>query len=125
MFIKQKIALLFDDGRKPLEKGEFVEYFISSLIIINAIAILLEYYNLLSIIPFYILYLIKVDLRMLSLLRLVKLKRYFKSLSIIKNEIIGTLFLVLILLILSSMLMYNIEKIAQSEAFQNIEQALW
>ncbi|MFL0101024.1 hypothetical protein [Tenacibaculum maritimum] len=125
MFIKQKIALLFDDERRPLEKGEFVEYFISSLIIINAIAILLEYYNLLSIIPFYILYLIKVDLRMLSLLRLVKLKRYFKSLSIIKNEIIGTLFLVLILLILSSMLMYNIEKIAQSEAFQNIEQALW
>ncbi|MCD9562095.1 hypothetical protein [Tenacibaculum maritimum] len=125
MFIKQKIALLFDDERRSLEKGEFVEYFISSLIIINAIAILLEYYNLLSIIPFYILYLIKVDLRMLSLLRLVKLKRYFKSLSIIKNEIIGTLFLVLILLILSSMLMYNIEKIAQSEAFQNIEQALW
>ncbi|MFL0121994.1 hypothetical protein V2611_09350 [Tenacibaculum maritimum] len=125
MFIKQKIALLFDDERRSLEKGEFVEYFISSLIIINAIAILLEYYNLLSIIPFYILYLIKVDLRMLSLLRLVKLKRYFKSLSIIKNEIIGTLFLVLILLILSSMLTYNIEKIAQSEAFQNIEQALW
>ncbi|MFL0062916.1 hypothetical protein [Tenacibaculum maritimum] len=125
MFIKQKIALLFDDEGRSLEKGEFVEYFISSLIIINAIAILLEYYNLLSIIPFYILYLIKVDLRMLSLLRLVKLKRYFKSLSIIKNEIIGTLFLVLILLILSSMLMYNIEKIAQSEAFQNIEQALW
>ncbi|XKX04742.1 hypothetical protein R8G61_10265 [Tenacibaculum maritimum] len=125
MFIKQKITLLFDDERRSLEKGEFVEYFISSLIIINAIAILLEYYNLLSIIPFYILYLIKVDLRMLSLLRLVKLKRYFKSLSIIKNEIIGTLFLVLILLILSSMLMYNIEKIAQSEAFQNIEQALW
>ncbi|MFL0077463.1 hypothetical protein [Tenacibaculum maritimum] len=125
MFIKQKIALLFDDERRSLEKGEFVEYFISSLIIINAIAILLEYYNLLSIIPFYILYLIKVDLRMLSLLRLVKLKRYFKSLSIIKNEIIGTLFLVLILLILSSILMYNIEKIAQSEAFQNIEQALW
>ncbi|WP_201290055.1 hypothetical protein [Tenacibaculum maritimum] len=125
MFIKQKIALLFDDERRSLEKGEFVEYFISSLIIINAIAILLEYYNLLSIIPFYILYLIKVDLRMLSLLRLVKLKRYFKSLSIIKNEIIGTLFLVLILLILSSTLMYNIEKIAQSEAFQNIEQALW
>ncbi|WP_201294096.1 hypothetical protein [Tenacibaculum maritimum] len=125
MFIKQKIALLFDDERRSLEKGEFVEYFISSLIIINAIAILLEYYNLLSIIPFYILYLIKVDSRMLSLLRLVKLKRYFKSLSIIKNEIIGTLFLVLILLILSSILMYNIEKIAQSEAFQNIEQALW
>ncbi|MDB0601048.1 hypothetical protein [Tenacibaculum maritimum] len=124
MFIKQKIALLFDDERRPLEKGKFVEYFISSLIIINAIAILLEYYNLLSIIPFYILYLIKVDLRMLSLLRLVKLKRYFKSLSIIKNEIIGTLFLVLILLILSSTLMYNIEKTAQSEAFQNIEQVL-
>ncbi|MCD9581083.1 hypothetical protein ACE1MK_11780 [Tenacibaculum maritimum] len=102
MFIKQKIALLFDDERGRLKKGEFVEYFISSLIVINAIAILLEYYNLLSIIPFYILYLIKVDLRMLSLLRLVKLKRYFKSLSIIKNEIIGILFLVLILLILSS-----------------------
>lgn len=94
--------------------------------------------DLVSILPFFLPYFIKVDLRILRslrlfrLLRLLKLNRYFKSLSVIKNvilktksEIIVTVFMVFILLILASTLMYNIEKTAQPEAFQNIGQAMW
>lgn len=94
--------------------------------------------DLISIVPFFLPFLIKIDLRILRtlrlfrLLRLLKLKRYFKSLSIIKNvvlktknEILVTIFLVFILLILASTLMYNIEKNAQPEAFKNIGQAMW
>lgn len=94
--------------------------------------------DLVSILPFYLPYIIKVDLRVLRtlrlfrLLRLLKLKRYFASLGVIqsvikktKNEIFVTIFLVFILLVLASTLMYNIEKTAQPEAFQNIGQAMW
>lgn len=94
--------------------------------------------DLVAILPFFLPYLIKIDLRILRtlrlfrLLRLLKLKRYFKSLGIIKSvivktkgEIIVTVFLVFILLVLASTLMYNIEKNAQPEAFKNIGQAMW
>lgn len=94
--------------------------------------------DLISILPFYIPYFIKIDLRifrtlrLFRLLRLLKLKRYFKSLDVIlsvikktKNEIVVTIFLVFILLVLASTLMYNIEKTAQPDAFQNIGQAMW
>lgn len=94
--------------------------------------------DLISILPFYLPYVLKVDLRvfrtlrLFRLLRLLKLKRYFKSLGVIlsvikktKNEIFVTIFLVFILLVLASTLMYNIEKTAQPEAFQNIGQAMW
>ena len=94
--------------------------------------------DLVAIIPFLLPYLIKIDLRILRtlrlfrLLRLLKLKRYFKSLSIIKsvvvktkNEIVVTIFLVFILLVLSSTIMYNIEKTAQPDSFNNIGQAMW
>ncbi|TCI84979.1 ion transporter [Tenacibaculum sp. M341] len=94
--------------------------------------------DLAAILPFFLPYFIKIDLRILRtlrlfrLLRLLKLKRYFKSLSVIKNvmiktknEIIVTIFLVFVLLILASTLMYDIEKNAQPDAFQNIGQAMW
>lgn len=195
MSIKENIVLLFDDEKGNSKGDKFFEYFISTLIVINVLAIILEsyesintaysyYFNLLeifsisiftveyflriwvsdliysnlspfkarikyitsfmgiidliSILPFFLPYILKVDLRILRtlrlfrLLRLLKLKRYFKSLSIIqnvivktKNEIMVTIFLVFILLILASTLMYNIEKTAQPEAFKNIGQAMW
>ena len=94
--------------------------------------------DIISILPFYAPFFIKMDLRvfrtlrLFRLLRLLKLKRYFKSLGVIlsvikktKNEIFVTIFLVFILLVLASTLMYNIEKTAQPEAFQNIGQAMW
>ena len=94
--------------------------------------------DLVSILPFYLPFFIKIDLRILRtlrlfrLLRLLKLKRYFSSLNVIKNvitktknEILVTIFLVFILLVLASTLMYNIEKTAQPDAFQDIGQAMW
>jgi len=94
--------------------------------------------DLASILPFYLPFLFKIDLRvirvlrLLRLLRILKLNRHFKSLSIIrsvikntKNEIMVTVFLVFILLILASTVMYNIENEAQPDAFQNIGEAMW
>ncbi|OEK09390.1 potassium channel protein [Flavivirga aquatica] len=94
--------------------------------------------DLLSILPFYLPYLMKIDLRvvrvlrLLRLLRLLKLNRHSKSLRLIgtvlkntKNDILVTVFMVFILLVLASTLMYNIENEAQPEAFNNIGQALW
>ncbi len=94
--------------------------------------------DLVSILPFYLPYILKTDLRifrilrLFRLMRLLKLNRYFSSLGVIKNvikktknEILVTIFLVFILLVLASTLMYNIEKSAQPDAFENIGQAMW
>lgn len=94
--------------------------------------------DLFSILPFYLPYLITIDLRimrvlrLLRLLRLLKLNRHSKSLQVIgkvlkntKNDILVTVFMVFILLVLASTLMYSIENDAQPEAFENIGQALW
>ena len=94
--------------------------------------------DLLSILPFYLPFLFALDLRivrilrLLRLLRILKLNRHSKSLQLIikvikktKNDILVTVFMVFILLVLSSTLMYGIENDAQPEAFNNIGQALW
>ncbi len=78
--------------------------------------------DLLFILPFYLPYLIKIDLRvmrvlrLLRLLRLLKLNRHSKSLKLIgkvlkstRNDILVTVFMVFILLVLASTLMYSIE----------------
>ncbi len=94
--------------------------------------------DLLSILPFYLPYIIKIDLRVIRvlrlfrLLRLLKLNRHSNSLKLIinvfkrtKSDILITVFIVSLLLILSATLMYNIENNAQPEAFANIGEALW
>lgn len=94
--------------------------------------------DLLSILPFYLPFVFKIDLRvirslrLLRLLRILKLNRHFKSLKLIgtvvkkvKNDILVTIFVVFILLTLASTLMYNIENEAQPETFSNIGQAFW
>lgn len=94
--------------------------------------------DLLSILPFYLPFIFKIDLRVIRslrlfrLLRILKLNRHFKSLKLIgtvvkkvKNDILVTVFVVFILLTLASTLMYNIENEAQPETFSNIGQAFW
>ncbi len=94
--------------------------------------------DFLSIIPFYLPFLIPFDLRVLRILRLFRLLRIFKlgrfskSMKTIgsvlketKSDLAITLFVALILLILSSSLMYYIESEAQPEKFENIGQSLW
>jgi len=195
MSIKQNVFLLFDDEKGNKRGDVFIEYFISTLIILNIVCIFLESYknindaygyifqafeafsiviftieyairvwisdlmfpklsplkarlkyifsflgfiDLVSILPFYLPFFFKIDLRvvrilrLLRLLRLLKLNRHSKALRVIgqvlkktKNDILVTVFMVFILLILASTLMYSIENDAQPEAFENIGQALW
>jgi len=85
--------------------------------------------DLFSILPFYLPFVITMDLRvmrvlrLLRLLRLLKLNRHSKSLQLIgkvlkntRNDILVTVFMVFILLVLASTLMYSLENEAQPEA---------
>lgn len=94
--------------------------------------------DLLSILPFYLPFLFKIDLRvirtlrLLRLLRILKLNRHSKALRLIatvfrksKNDILVTIFIVSILLVIAATLMYDIENEAQPDAFKNIGEALW
>ena len=94
--------------------------------------------DLLAILPFYLPLLFPFDLRVLRILRLFRLLRIFKLVRLsksmrtissvlkeTKSELSITLFVIFILLILSSTLMYYFENEAQPDKFQNIGQSLW
>ncbi|MEI6633755.1 MAG: ion transporter [Chlamydiota bacterium] len=94
--------------------------------------------DLFAIAPFYIPVILPMDLRFLRVLRLMrvfrmfKLSRYVRSLNVFTavlkaktEELVITLFLVLILLMLSSSLMYIIENPVQPAAFSSIPNAMW
>lgn len=94
--------------------------------------------DLLAILPFYIPYIIPLDLRVLRalriirLLRLFKLNRYTTALKTVgsvfkakSSELLSSLLVVLILMIISAVLMYNIESRAQPEAFDNAFSSFW
>lgn len=117
--------LLFPD-RSPARAR--VRYVLSFMAIIDLLAIL----------PFYIPFLIPIDLRVLRMLRIVrlfrvfKLNRYTSALSTIaavfkkkKSQLLSSIFVVLLLMIIAAVLMYNIENEAQPEVFANAFSALW
>lgn len=94
--------------------------------------------DLAAILPFYLPFVIAVDLRFLRILRLsrllrvLKINRYTSALSLIgrvlkrkASELIVTVFVTLLLLLLASSLMYYIEMDDQPEAFPNIIAAFW
>lgn len=94
--------------------------------------------DLFAILPFYIPFVTNVDLRMLRLLRLIrmirifKLNRYTTSLTVIssvlirkKDQLISSIFIVFILMLISSILMYYFEHDAQPEIFENAFSGLW
>ena len=94
--------------------------------------------DLLAILPFYIPYIIPIDLRVLRMLRMIRLLRIFKmnrytsALSNIadvfkhkKHELLSSIAVVSILMIIAAVLMYNIENEAQPQAFDNAFSALW
>ena len=71
-------------------------------------------------------------LRLVRLLRIFKLNRYFdamKSLSEVivskKRELLGSMFFVLILMLISSLLMYSAEHEVQPNVFRNAFSGLW
>lgn len=94
--------------------------------------------DLISILPFYIPFLIPIDLRVLRALRIVRLFRLFKMnrytsamctiLLVLKrkaSQLLSSVFVVGLLMIISAVLMYNIESAAQPEVFNNAFDALW
>lgn len=94
--------------------------------------------DLLAILPFYIPFIITIDLRVLRALRLfrlfriLKFNRYTKAmknvfvvLKLKAVELLSSVFIVIILMLISSALMYSIEGAAQPEAFENAFSGLW
>lgn len=94
--------------------------------------------DLLSILPFYIPMIIPIDLRVLRALRILRLFRLFKinrytdALSTIgrvfrkkASELISSIFVVVLLMIISSVIMYNVENQAQPDLFDNAFSAMW
>ena len=94
--------------------------------------------DLFAILPFYLPYIFPVDLRvlrmfrLLRLLRLLKINRYTSALatvvSVLKRksaQLLSSMLVVLILMVVSSILMYGIESEAQPEVFSNAFSGLW
>lgn len=94
--------------------------------------------DLLAILPFYIPFIIPIDLRVLRTLRIVRLLRLFKvnrytnALSTIgdifkkkASQLLSSMLIVVLLMIIASVLMYNVENEAQPEKFENAFAALW
>lgn len=72
------------------------------------------------------------SLRLLRLLRILKLNRYFTAVKTIgdvlsdkRRELLGSMFFVAILMVMSSLLMYSAEHGAQPEVFKNAFSGLW
>lgn len=94
--------------------------------------------DLLAILPFYVPYILPIDLRILRMLRIIRLLRIFKinryttALSTIadvfkrkRHQLLSSMAVVSILMIIAAVLMYDIENEAQPEAFKNAFAALW
>ena len=94
--------------------------------------------DLFAILPFYLPFFIKVDLRilrtlrMIRILRLFKVNRYTDALYIIGDifrkkatQLLSSLFVVLLLMLTSSVLIYNFEHAAQPDVFDNALSGLW
>ncbi|MDR2602732.1 MAG: ion transporter [Spirochaetaceae bacterium] len=116
-------AYKYPDSRHPV-----IRYIFSLMAIIDLAAI----------IPFYLPFVVNLDLRYLRVLRLfrllrvLKLNRYNNSLAMIgrvlkneKEKMFMTLFIITVLLLLASSTMYYFENAVQPEYFPNIPATLW
>lgn len=94
--------------------------------------------DLLAILPTFLPFIISVDLRVLRMIRVIRLFRVFKfnrytnALSIIaevfrrkKSQLISSVFVVGLLMIIASVLMFNVENAAQPDQFSNAFSSLW
>jgi voltage-gated potassium channel len=108
--------------------GSVMKYLTSPMAIIDLLAIL----------PFYLPMFVLVDLRFLRmfrisrLLRIFKLNRYTKALSLIisvvrdkKDELMAAVFVMGFMIMISSTMMYYFESEVQPEAFPNIVASFW
>ncbi len=128
IFTVEYIIRIWVSDKTKEDKRERLNFAFSTLGIIDLIAI----------IPFYLPFIFPFDLRIVRILRLFRLLRIFKlsrysnSLKTMKyifketkSELSMTLFVIFVLMILSSTLMYYIEHDVQPEKFANIGEALW
>jgi voltage-gated potassium channel len=94
--------------------------------------------DLFAILPFYIPFILPIDLRVLRmirflrLIRLLKVNRYTNALITLGNvlkrkytQLLSSILVMLILMIMASILMYNIEHETQPEVFENALSGLW
>jgi voltage-gated potassium channel len=91
--------------------------------------------DLLAILPFYLSFVVPMDLRLLRLLRLIrilKITRYSPALAtlgaVVVSEgraVLGAILVMVVVAILAGSLMYTIEATAQPEVFSSIPAALW
>jgi voltage-gated potassium channel len=94
--------------------------------------------DLLAILPFYVPFIIKVDLRFIRMIRLIRFFRIFKIsrynttlklfLDVFKDkraEIQMTFFMAFLMILVSGFLIYSVENPVQPEKFPNIFAALW
>ena len=94
--------------------------------------------DLIAILPFYLPFIITIDLRFIRILRvfrlfrIFKLSRYTKALKLVgsifiekKSELGITIMVTFILMLISSTIMYNLEHELQSEKFPNIVETFW
>ena len=94
--------------------------------------------DLMAILPFYVPFIIPIDLRvlrimrLLRLLRLLKVNRYTNALSTIgrvikrkSTQLISSMLVLFILMVMASVIMYNIENEAQPDVFRNAFSGLW
>lgn len=94
--------------------------------------------DLLAILPFYLPFIIPIDLRVLRTLRIIRLFRIFKvnrytsALTSIadvfkkkKSQLLSSIFIVFLLMIIAAVIMFNVENAAQPETFDNAFSALW
>lgn len=117
--------LLYND--LPASKAR-LKYILSFMALIDLFAIL----------PFYLPFIIPIDLRVLRtirvirLLRIFKINRYTQALQIIgrvlknkANQLISSLLVVGLLILIAAVLMYNIESTAQPDKFSNAFETMW
>ena len=71
-------------------------------------------------------------LRVVRILRLFRINRYYDAFNVItdvirekKNQILSALFIILMLVLAASVIMYNLEHEAQPEAFKNAFSGIW
>jgi voltage-gated potassium channel len=112
----------------PNSKIPYIRYIFSAGAVIDLLAIL----------PFYLPFVTRLDLRFLRVLRLLrmfrifKLGRYSESMAIIgrvlkkeKEKLITTVILTVIMIFVASTIMYYVESPAQPEVFRNIIETTW
>ncbi|MDR2632788.1 MAG: potassium channel family protein [Treponema sp.] len=112
----------------PSRRFPYLRYILSFMALIDLCAIL----------PFYLPFIVGVDLRVLRILRLfrllriLKLNRYNNAVELIaqvfkgeKEKILTTVFMTGVMLLLAASVMYYVENAAQPDKFPNIIATLW